>query len=216
MTRSIGRVDGLRKARAGAACALFVVTSPGAAMAAEAGPVAPPSTSDAASFEVRIRDLEARVEEMKASIQRIGCRMPSMTFGAGGLEIVVENQLPGEFSVVRATVVLDGAVAYSLADAHGLPETSVPAFRGPISYGEHTLEVAFGVEGAGFGVLTYMKSFHLAMTDHLTFSPAEGKNLRLTVTAYDRGGVTAALSERPAFAFREWIEAPPAPLSPAR
>jgi len=81
---------------------------------------------DGASYAVRLRDLEARVDELKEQIRRSHTRLSllSDTILSGGIggaraEITFKNELSGAFRVTRVLVVLDGAVQYNKQDDAG-------------------------------------------------------------------------------------------------
>jgi len=72
---------------------------------------------DGQTYAVRLRDLEAKVDELKDQIRRSHTRLAllSDTILSGGAagsraEISLDNQLSSAFRLVKAIVVLDGAV----------------------------------------------------------------------------------------------------------
>jgi hypothetical protein len=212
-----------------AAPAVAVPAAPVAGAAGVAVPAGPPGTTapaaapvaggekpmDGATYAVRLRDLEAKVDELKDQIRRSHTRLAllSDTILSGGAagsraEISLENQLSSAFRLVKAIVVLDGAVQYNRADDSGAlaDQKVIPVFSGSVPPGDHTLQVVLNLNGNGYGVFTYLKSFHFELKGNHAFTSVEGKTLTLTITAYEKGGVTTALSDRPSIEFHEKIQ----------
>lgn len=197
-------------APAAAAPAASPPAAPGAAPAA-----VPPGGMDGQTYSVRLRDLEAKVDELKDQIRRSHTRLAllSDTILSGGAagsraEISLDNQLSSAFRLVKAIVVLDGAVQYNRADDSGAlaDQKTIPVFSGSVPPGDHTLQVVLNLNGNGYGVFTYLKSFHFELKGNHAFTAVEGKTLTLTVTAYEKGGVTTALSDRPSIEFHEKVQ----------
>jgi hypothetical protein len=91
---------------------------------------------DGATYAVRLRDLEANVDELKDRIRRSHTRLALLsdtiiTGGVGGsrAEISVDNEMSSAFRLVKALVVLDGAVQYNRADESGALPSSAARFR---------------------------------------------------------------------------------------
>jgi hypothetical protein len=115
------------------------------------------------------------------------------------------------FRLQRVVVCVDGRVCYEHVDKNGdlskqkalaLATTSLPP-------GQHTLNALLDFRGNGYGVLTYMSGYRfLARSEH-TFNVASGETAMVTVTAYERGGVTTPMEKRPAIAWSQ--TAVPAP-----
>jgi hypothetical protein len=77
---------------------------------------------DGATYAVRLRDLEGRVDELKDQIRRSHTRLAllSDTILSGGAsgsraEIGLDNEMSSAFRLIRALVVVDGAVQYNPA-----------------------------------------------------------------------------------------------------
>ena len=112
-----------------AAASTTATTAP--ATSATAVATAPAATGsavamDGATYNVRLRDLEARVDELKDQIRRSHTRLAllSDTILSGGAagsraEISFQNEMSSAFRLSRALIVLDGAVQYNRADDTG-------------------------------------------------------------------------------------------------
>jgi len=169
---------------------------------------------DATTYVVRLRDLESRVDELKEQIRRSHTRLSllSDTILAGGVggadaEIVFRNEMTNAFRVVSVLFVLDGAVLKKEQDDTGelAAKKSIPVLNGPISPGDHTLQVVVVFQGHGYGVFSYLRA-HKYTTKHThAFTVAEGKAVRIQTTAYETGGVTTPIDQRPNVRFTETI-----------
>jgi hypothetical protein len=171
---------------------------------------------DGATYAVRLKDLEQRIDELKEQIRRSHTRLSLLTdtILSGGLagsraEIEFHNDLSSAFRLVRALFVLDGAVQYNKSDDTGAlaEQTVIPIFSGSIPPGDHTLQVLLNLQGNGYGVFSYLKSYHFEPRSSHSFTAVEGKTLALQVIAYEKGGVTTQLEDRLAVRYQEKISA---------
>jgi hypothetical protein len=206
--------------------------APGAAVAVTAttpGPAAPPGppgTAPAAAgaaaggmsgatYAVRLRDLEARVDELKDQIRRSHTRLAllSDTILSGGAagsrsEISLHNEMSSAFRLTRALVVLDGAVQYNRTDDTGAlaDQKEIPVFSGSVPPGDHTISVLLNFQGNGYGVFTYLKGYKFEVKSSHSFTAVEGKTLSLIATALEKGGVTTPLEQRPGIEWQEKVQ----------
>jgi len=113
------------------------------------------------------------------------------------------------FKLVRALFVLDGAVQYNKSDDSGAlaEQKEIPIFSGSIPPGDHTVQILLQFQGSGYGVFSYLKGYHFEARSSHSFTAVEGKTLTLQIIAYEKGGVTTPLEERPAVRFNEKISA---------
>ncbi len=170
---------------------------------------------DGATYAVRLRDLEASVDELKDRIRRSHTRLAllSDTILSGGAagsraEISVDNEMSSAFRLTKALVVLDGAVQYNRTDESGAlaDQKSIPVFSGSVPPGDHTLQVVLSFQGNGYGVFSYLRSYHWDLKSSHGFTAVEGKTLTLTATALEKGGVTTPLDQRPSVEWREKLQ----------
>jgi hypothetical protein len=175
---------------------------------------------DGATYAVRLRDLEASVDELKDRIRRSHTRLAllSDTILSGGAagsraEISVDNEMSSAFRLTKALVVLDGAVQYNRADDSGAlaDQKSIPVFSGSVPPGDHTLQVVLSFQGNGYGVFSYLRSYHWDLKSSHSFTAVEGKTLTLAATALEKGGVTTPLDQRPSVEWKEKVQS----LSPS-
>ena len=73
--------------------------------------------------------------------------------------------------------VLDGAVQYNKSDDTGAlaEQNQIPIFNGSVPPGDHTLQVLLQLQGNGYGVFSYLKSYHIDVRSTHSFTAVEGK-----------------------------------------
>lgn len=171
---------------------------------------------DGQTYAVRLRDLEARVDELKDQIRRSHTRLALlsdtiMSGGAAGSrsEIVFHNEMSSAFKLVRALIVLDGAIQYNRQDDTGAlaDQKEIPVFTGSIPPGDHTVSVVLTFQGNGYGVFTYLRGYKFEEKGSHSFTAVEGKTITVGVTAFEKGGVTTPLEQRPKLEFNEKVQA---------
>ena len=118
------------------------------------------------------------------------------------------NELSSAFRVTRLLFVLDGAVQYNKTDQSGAlaEQTESPVFNGSIPPGDHTLQVLINLQGNGYGVFSYLRGYKFEVRSSHSFTAVEGKTMNLQAVAYEKGGVTTPLEERPAIRYVEKIQ----------
>jgi hypothetical protein len=211
-----------------------MVTLDGGAGVAAPGPAGPSTTPaterpekpamDGPTYAVRLRDLEARVDELKDQIRRSHTRLALlsdtiMSGGASGsrAEVAFDNEMSNAFRLVRALFVIDGTVQYNRQDETGAlaDQKNIPIFSGSVPPGDHTVQVLLSFQGNGYGVFTYLKGYHFEVKSSHSFTAVEGRTLALTATALEKGGVTTPLEQRPSVEWHEKVGPIGAPGSPA-
>lgn len=195
-------------------------TTATASVAAPAASSAAPTGSavamDGATYNVRLRDLEARVDELKDQIRRSHTRLAllSDTILSGGAagsrsEVNFHNEMSSAFRLVRALFVLDGAVQYNRQDESGAlaDQKDIPIYSGSITPGDHTMSALLTFQGNGYGVFTYLRGYKFEVKSSHSFTAVEGKTLSVTATAFESGGVTTPLQDRPKIEWKEKVQA---------
>lgn len=189
----------------------------GTSAPAASGPAVPipdKPAMDGATYAVRLRDLEARVDELKDQIRRSHTRLAllSDTILSGGAagsraEVLFRNEMSTAFRLTRAIVIIDGAVQYNRQDDTGAlaEQKEIPIFSGSIPPGDHTVQIKINLRGNGYGVFTYLKGYNFEVTSAHSFTAVEGKQLQVIATALEKGGVTTPLEQRPQVQWEEKI-----------
>jgi hypothetical protein len=179
-------------------------------------PIPEKPAMDGATYGVRLRDLEARVDELKDQIRRSHTRLAllSDTILSGGAagsraEVLFHNEMSSAFRLTRALFVVDGAVQYNRQDDTGAlaDQKEIPIFSGSIPPGDHTVQVVLNFQGNGYGVFTYLRGYKFEVKSAHSFTSVEGKTLTLTATALEKGGVTTPLEQRPTIDWNEKVNA---------
>ena len=185
------------------------VTSTGRSASADAS-----MAIDGATYMVRLRDLEQRVDELKEQIRRSHTRLSLLSDsilagGVGGAraEITFVNDMSNVFQLTRALFLLDGAVQNNKQDETGAlaEQKEIPVFSGSIPPGDHTLQVLVQLRGHGFGVFSYLQGYRFEIRSSHSFTVTEGKTVELRAIAYEKGGVTVPLEQRPAMRYFERV-----------
>jgi hypothetical protein len=177
---------------------------------------------DAATYAVRLRDLEQRINELKEQIFRSKARLSLLAetvlqgvVAGAQTAIVHENKMSASYKLVKAVYALDGAPIFNRSDEEGAlgerPEFDI--YNGSIVPGEHTLTVNLEYRGHGYGIFSYLKGYRFKVRSSHTFSAPEGKAVNLHVVAYEKGGPTAPLEERPAVRYQERVMETAAPAA---
>jgi hypothetical protein len=127
--------------------------------------------------------------------------------GGARAEIRFENDLSSAFRLTRALFVLDGAVQYNKQDDTGelASQKEIPIFSGAIPPGDHTLQVLLKLKGHGYGVFSYLRGYQFEVKSSHSFTVTEGKTIELEAVAWEQGGVTTPLEQRPAVRYTSKI-----------
>jgi hypothetical protein len=188
-------------------------STPGTAPMATAGSTATPAAAkagadpskakvDGATYAVRLR------EQIRRSHTRLILLSDTiLSGGVGGARTSIrfQNDMSGAFRLTRALFVLDGAVQYNKQDDTGAlaGQKEIPIFKGSITPGDHTLQVLLRLRGHGYGVFSYLRGYQFEVKQTHSFSVTEGKEVNLDVIAWEKGGVTTPLEQRPAVRYLE-------------
>lgn len=167
---------------------------------------------DGSTYSVRLRDLEQRIDELKEQIRRSHTRLSLLSDtilggGAAGSRaaITFSNEMSGAFRLTRAVFLLDGAVQYNRSDDTGAlaEQKTIPVYQGSIPPGDHTLQVVLELRGHGYGVFSYLRGYKFEVRSSHSFTVTDGKAVNLRAVAYEKGGVTTPLEQRPAVRYVE-------------
>jgi hypothetical protein len=145
------------------------------------------SAMNGATYAVRLRDLEQRVDELKDQIRRSHTRLALlsdtiMSNGAAGsrAEIHFDNEMSSAFQLIRALFVMDGQVQYNRQDDSGAlaDQKDIPIYQGSVPPGDHTLQVALTFQGNGYGVFSYLRGYKFEVKSSHAFTAVEGSKAR--------------------------------------
>lgn len=187
----------------------------------EGGPLAERSVSDAdvadpGRYAVRLRDLETRISMLQEQIYRSKARLSLLSesvisdvIAGSKAHVVYRDEMGSSFKLVRAVFALDGAPILSRTDDDGDLDDleEIELFNGSIVPGEHTISVNLEYRGHGYGIFSYLKGYQFKVRSSHAFTAVEGKQLQLRVVAYEKGGPTTPLRDRPDVRYVERIDA---------
>ena len=181
-----------------------------------AGGTPPTGGMDGATYQVRLRDLEQRIDELKEQIRRSHTRLSLLSEtilsgGTGGAraEISFINDMSSAFRMTQALFVLDGAVQYNKQDETGVlaGQKEIPIFSGSIPPGDHTLQVLVKLRGHGYGVFSYLQGYRFEIRSSHSFTVTEGKTVELKAISFEKGDVTTPIEQRPAVRYHKNVKA---------
>jgi hypothetical protein len=168
-----------------------------------------------ATYAVRLRDLEQRADELKDQIRRSHTRLAllSETIIGGGVagsrsEVEFRNEMSSAFLLTRALFVIDGQAQYNRQDDSGAlaDQKQIPIYSGSVPPGDHNIQVALTFQGNGYGVFSYLRGYKFDVKSSHAFTAIEGKTITITATAFEKGGVTTALEQRPTIEWQEKLQ----------
>ncbi len=185
-----------------------------AAVEGEAAPTGAPEASMEArektiedtDYAIRLRSLEERVNDLKERIFRSKARLILLretvlngVISGAKAQIVHRNEMGSSFTLEQISYSLDGAPLYNKTDTEGgLDEqTEIELFNGSIVPGNHNLSVYLLFRGNGYGVFSYLKGYTFKVKSSHAFTAEEGKVTTVKAVAYERGGFTTDLKDRP-------------------
>jgi hypothetical protein len=221
-----GGAAGAASGAASAAVAASAPTSAAPVAVSSAAGAAPATSVDmttkpeqggmsGATYAVRLRDLEQRVDELKDQIRRSHTRLAllSDTIIGGGAagsrsEVEFKNEMSSAFLLTRALFVIDNQVQYNRSDDSGAlaDQKDIPIYSGSVPPGDHTIQVALTFQGNGYGVFSYLRGYKFEVKSSHSFTAVEGKTITIRATAFEKGGVTTPLEQRPTIEWQEKLQ----------
>jgi hypothetical protein len=197
--------------------AIGAATSPVGSAGAQA-PIAlapaPSASVSGATYTIRLRDLEQRVDELKDQIRRSHTRLAllSDTILGGGTagcrsEVEFKNEMSSAFLLTRAQFLIDNQLQANRQDESGAlsEQKDIPIYSGTVPPGDHTIVVDLTFQGNGYGIFSYLRGYKFEVKSSHSFTAIEGKNLVITATAFEKGGVTTPLEQRPQIDWHETL-----------
>ena len=188
-----------------------------AAAAAAAAPTPPaniPETADAA-FTARVKTLEEQIGDLKEKILLSKTRLQTLQekvlggdISSGARVVLVHTkELSSAFVLQSISYVLDGAPVKSRVNKDGDldKEATFEVFNGPIVPGNRQVTVRMVLTAGTRGIFEYAKDFQYVTTASFMFNAEPGKQTTVTITAFEKGGFTAHLQDRPAFRFETQV-----------
>jgi hypothetical protein len=166
--------------------------------------------TDEVPVNIRLRQLEQRVQALKERAWRAKARtemLKEAVLGGGvgaRVAVVHENKMGNSFRRIKLEYTLDGQQIFSRTDQSGAlhSQKTFDILTGPIAPGSHTIAVFAEYRGHGYGVFRYLNKYKFRVRSSHTFTASEGKGNSIRVVAFEKGGVTTQLEDRPAIDFK--------------
>ncbi|MCG3173482.1 MAG: hypothetical protein GMKNLPBB_01679 [Myxococcota bacterium] len=162
-------------------------------------------------YNVRLKDLEEKVNDLKEKVFRSKARLSQLasTVIVGSItgpkvQIMVNNEMGGSFILQQLKVTMDGTpiLTKTIEDDPSLPEKNeLEVLNERVAPGNHTLEVVAIYQGNGRGLFSYMDGYRFTVPGKYVFSAQEGQQTVVKAVAYEKGGITTPLTERPTIRF---------------
>lgn len=168
-------------------------------------------------YDLRLRELEGKINDLKDSIFRSKAKLTLLTEqvtgglgGGSGAVILHKNDLGGAYLVTEAHYFLDGQELWQEVDDTGERLTErreYSVFEGNIVEGSHTLTVNVRIQGNGSGIFSYMSGYTWNLKDSYTFTAEPGKRVKISTAVYESGNFTTEINDRPKIKFETQVEA---------
>lgn len=192
--------------------------TPGTETAGAAGTVAGETAARAledTDYGVGLRSLEEQVNDLKEKVFKSKARLvllrETVLNGViSGARAVIRhrNEMGASFTLERASYSLDGEPLFNKSDDDGSldGQTEIDLFEGSIVPGTHNLSVTLVYRGNGYGIFTYLRDYTFKIRASYPFTAEEGKVVSVRAVAYERGGITTDLQDRPSMRFETEVK----------
>ncbi len=160
------------------------------------------------TVEEAVHGLKERVFRSKATLSLLReLVIEGATLGSR-VSIWHENKLGGAFGLQSVQYFLDGKSIYSKADPSGeLADISEFKVREQtIAPGAHTLQVNLVMAGRGFGVFTYLESYHFKVQSSYAFEVADGELTTIRVIANTKKRLGDGFVDRVNVQYETWSD----------
>jgi hypothetical protein len=164
------------------------------------------------AYNLKITELEGRVNELKENIFRTKTRLAilketvlSSTIAGAEARLIHRNEMGASFTLEKVIYSLDGTPIFSKIDSDGDldDQKELIIFNGPIVPGNHTVAAVMVYRGNGFGIFSYLRGYVFTLRSSHTFHADEGKRIEVKVVGFEKGGITTDLKDRPDIRFED-------------
>jgi hypothetical protein len=158
------------------------------------------------AYDLRVRELETKIDDLKERVFRSKSRIvlleETLLGGkvAGSKAIIIyKSELGSVFKLRRAQVALDGNRVLNDVDRNGSlsDKPTFEIYNGSISPGSHTLSVEMVYQGSGYKAFSYMEGYEFRLPQVCKFTVEEGTATVIEIVAYEGGGATTSVEDRP-------------------
>lgn len=169
-----------------------------------------------ADYDLRVRELEEKVNDLKEKIFRSKSRLVLLkeTVLRGSLSgskavLVHRNEMGSSFELDQVVYSLDGNQIFNERNESGELDDKerIEIFNGAIVPGNHNLSLMLVYKGNTFGAFAYLQGYKFTIRSSYTFAAEEGKTTQVNIIGYEKGGITTAMEDRPDVKYEiEFIE----------
>ena len=169
---------------------------------------------------VRMRRLEQKTQALKERAWQLKARVQMLkeqTLGGGvGAQASIDHHdnMGASYRLTKLIYSLDGAQVFARSDeaAESMYKTrNFDIFAGPISPGNHTLQVIATYRGHGYGVFEYLTKFTFTARGSASFTTGEGKISKVECKGFEKGGAATPMEKRPSIECKVSDVAPDKP-----
>lgn len=199
---------------AAAAAAAPPAAATSAATPPASAPPAQPASADASGdqqFDLKIKGIEEKVNDLKEKIFRTKSRLLLLqeTVLGGDISssakaaIYHANEMGSAFVLESAAYTLDGAAIFTKVDNGGdlADKPTFEIFNGLIVPGNHQITVKLNYRGHGFGIFSYLDGYKFKVQSSYTFNAEPGRITVVKVVGFEKGGITTDIKDRPAVRY---------------
>lgn len=162
-------------------------------------------------FDLKIKGIEERVNDLKEKIFRTKSRLLLLqeTVLGGDISssakaaIYHSNEMGSAFVLESAAYTLDGAAIFTKVDNGGdlADRPTFEIFNGLIVPGNHQVTVKLNYRGHGYGLFSYLDGYKFKVQSSYTFNAEPGRLTVLKVVGFEKGGLTTDIKDRPAVRY---------------
>lgn len=198
----------------------------GVGTAQVAGAAAPLDTSLLTAdefYEVRVKALRERIDDLGARItrskQRLSLLQDAVLNGvsASRAHIIHRNEVGASFKLREIHYFLDGAPLREEVDETGetlARKDEFDLFVGAIVPGDHQLTVNLVYQGSGVGVFSYLNEQQVKLRSTHTFRAEVQQETIIKVVAFESGSAQQQTRDRATIRYDAEVRALPAPKAP--
>jgi len=161
------------------------------------------------AHDIRLRQLEEKVNHLKEKIFRSKARLmllqETILHGviAGSKAVIThKNDMGGAYKLESVAYYLDGAPIFGKINLDGTLDSDeeLTIYDGTIQPGNHLLSVYMVYRGKS-PVFVYVEGIQVKLKTSHNFKAEEGKVTKVSVVGYDKGGVIEKFDDRPAVRY---------------
>lgn len=154
-------------------------------------------------YDLRLRELEDRVNELKEDIFRSKSRLMMLreqilqtNIGGSRLVITHVDDTSATFDIVQVVYGLDGNQIFAASEGGDRVGRREIVYDEAILDGPHNLTVQVTLRGNGFGVFSYMEGYETVVENSLQFQVDEGTTWEIDSVIFEEGGQSRPPEER--------------------